>query len=134
MYKTVDPALSKQTAFEIAWYAYRGAIIKNFSNEFKGLRGTGLYALTLIQLHKRIDEYQSGGIYGDFKTASWLVRRPYVVASAQNANLTLPPEPARKKKKRRKTIDTAGRLVIRLMIVETSGHQSCTKPVTSKKA
>nr|CCA27473.1 hypothetical protein ALNC14_136170 [Albugo laibachii Nc14] len=104
MYETADPALSKQTAIEIACYAYRSAIIEQFSN---AIEGSG---------------YQAGGVKGDFGNASWLVRRPNVVATVQNAILTLPPEPVRKQKKRRTTIDIAGRLLTKEMLAEASGQ------------
>ena len=43
MYEKADPALSKQTAIEIACYAYRSAIIDNSSNAIEKFRGNGLY-------------------------------------------------------------------------------------------
>lgn len=118
MYETADPTLSKKTAIEIACDAYRSTIIEHSNNAVEGFRGTGLYPLSLVQLHKRLGEYQAGGVKGDFGNASWLVRRPNVVATVQNAILTLPPEPARKQKKRRTTIDIAGRLVTKEMLAE----------------
>nr|CCA19880.1 conserved hypothetical protein [Albugo laibachii Nc14] len=122
MYETVDPALSKQIAIEIACYAYRSAIIEQSSNAIEGFRGTGLYPLSLVQLHKRLGEYQAGGVKGDFGIASWLVRRPNVVTTVENAILTLSPEPVRKQKKRRTTIDIAGRLLTKEMLAEASGQ------------
>ena len=53
----VNPALPKQTAIEIAYYAYRRATVKNSSNAIEGLWGTGLYAFSVIQIHKRIGEH-----------------------------------------------------------------------------
>nr|CCA27190.1 AlNc14C473G11844 [Albugo laibachii Nc14] len=91
MYETANPALSKQTAIKIACYAYRSAIIEHSSNAIEGVWGTGLYPLSLVQLHKRLGEYQAGGVKDDFGNASWLVRRPNVVATVQNATLTFPP-------------------------------------------
>nr|CCA27457.1 PREDICTED: similar to conserved hypothetical protein [Albugo laibachii Nc14] len=122
MYETADPALSKQIAIEIACYAYRSAIIEQSSNAIEGFRGTGLYPLSLVQLHKRLGEYQAGEVKGDFGNASWLVRHPNVVATVQNAILTVPPEPVRKQKKRRTTIDIAGRLLTKEMLAEASGQ------------
>nr|CCA14710.1 conserved hypothetical protein [Albugo laibachii Nc14] len=133
MYETADPALSKQTAIEIACYAYRSAIIEHSSYAIEGFRGTRLYPLSLVQLHKRLGEYQAGGVKGDFGNASWLVRRPNVIATVQNAILSLPPESIRRQKKRRTTIDIAGRLVTKELLAEASGQQSCTKRVASTK-
>ena len=59
---------------------------------------------------------------GDFGDASWLVHRPNVVTTVQNAILTLPTEPVRKQKKRRTTIDIAGRLVIKKLLAEASSQ------------
>nr|CCA25263.1 AlNc14C285G10172 [Albugo laibachii Nc14] len=122
MYEMAEPALSKQTAIEIAGYAYRSAIIQHSSNTIEGFRGTGLYPISLVQLHKRLDEYQAGGVKGYFGNASWLVRHPNVVSTVQNAILTLPPEHVLKQKRCRTTIDVAGRLVTKEMTAEDSGQ------------
>ena len=122
MYESADPALSKQTAIEIACYAYHSTITEDSNNTIEGFQGTGLYHLSLIQLHKRLGEYQAGRVKGDFGNASWLVRRPNVVATVQNAILTLRPELVRKQKKRRTTIDIAGSLVTKEMLAEACGQ------------
>ena len=122
MYESADPALSKQTAIEIACYPYRITIIENSSNAIEGSRGNGLYSLSLIQLHKRLGEYQAGGWNIDFGNASWLVRRPNEFSTDQNAILTLPSELLRKKKKRRTKIDITGRLITKEMQAEASGQ------------
>ena len=56
MYETKNPALSKQTAIEIACYAYRSTIIDHSTNAVEGFQGTGLYPLSLIQLDKHLSE------------------------------------------------------------------------------
>ena len=101
---------NKQIAIEIVCYAYRIAIIGHPRNAIKGFGGTGLYPLFLVQLHKLLGEYQAAGLKGDYGNTSWLVHRPNVVTTVQNMISTLPPEPVRKQKKRRTTIDIAGRL------------------------
>ena len=122
MYESAAPALFNQTAIEIACYANRSAIIERTSNAIEGFRGTGLFPLSPIQIHKRIGEYRAGGVKGDFGNASWLVRRPNVVSTVQNAILPLYPELARKQKKRKITIDIAGRLVTKEMLAEAFGQ------------
>ena len=57
MYETADPALSKQTAIDIACYKYHIAIIESFRNAIEGFRGTGLYPISFTQLYKRLGEY-----------------------------------------------------------------------------
>ena len=49
MYETADPALSKQTAIEIACYVYRSAIIDDSSNAIEGF---GVLDYTLFLLFK----------------------------------------------------------------------------------
>ena len=122
MYETADPTLSKQTAIYIACCVYRIAIIDHSRNAIEGFRGTGLYPLSLVQLHKLLGEYQAGAVKGDYGNASWLVRRPNVVNIVENAIFTLPREHVRNQKKRRTTIDIAGRLVAKEMLAEASGQ------------
>ena len=122
MYESADPALFKQTAIDFACYAYRSTIIENSWNAIEGFRGTGLYPVSLIQLHKRLGEYQAGGVKGDFGNAPWLVRRPNVVSTVHNAIVILHPKLVRKPKKRRTTIDIVDRLVTHEMLVEASGQ------------
>ena len=85
-------------------------------------RGSGIYHLSLVLLHKRLGEYQADGVKGDFGNASWLIRRPNVVSTVQNAIITLPPDLVRKQKKHRTTINIAVRLVTKEMLAEVSGQ------------
>ena len=95
-YETVDPALPKQTAIDIACYACCIATIPHSKNVIEGIQGTVLYPRSLIQLHKHLGEYQAWEVTCDFGNASWLIHRPNVVATVQNAIFTLPTEPVRK--------------------------------------
>nr|CCA24637.1 AlNc14C250G9626 [Albugo laibachii Nc14] len=122
MYEMADPALSKQTDIEIACYVYRSAIIQDSSNANESFRGTALYPLSLVQLQKRLGESQAGGVEGDFGNASWLVRLLNVVATVQNAIVTLPTQSVRKQKKRTTTIDIADSLLTKEMLAEASGQ------------
>ena len=56
VYETKNPALSKQTAIEIACYAYRIAIIDHSRNAIEEFRCTALFPLSLVQLHKCLGE------------------------------------------------------------------------------
>ena len=57
------PSAVLKPAIEVACCAYRSSIIKNSSNEIERFRGTGLYALSFDQLHKRTCEFVSWGGY-----------------------------------------------------------------------
>nr|CCA21989.1 AlNc14C140G7217 [Albugo laibachii Nc14]CCA27564.1 AlNc14C574G12196 [Albugo laibachii Nc14] len=94
--------------------------VEHLSNAVEGFRSTRLYPLSLVQLYKRLGDYQAGGVKGDFGIAPWIVRRPNVVATVQNAILNLPQEPVRKQKKLRTTIDIAGRLITKKKLAEAS--------------
>ena len=75
------------------------------SNLISGFRTAGLYPLNLLQMSKRLAMFQQGGVKPSYVHASWLKRKSEI----QTEVLFLPPQTPRKKL--RKTIDVAGRIL-----------------------
>ena len=58
-----------------------------------------------------------GGVKGDVGKAPWLVHAAGVQAQVRNQVLLLPPEKGPKKKRQRTTVDVAGRLITKELLL-----------------
>ncbi|RLN44862.1 hypothetical protein BBJ28_00021430 [Nothophytophthora sp. Chile5] len=88
-----NPTIPKADAIRIACDAYRATIMERPFNAIRGFQGTGVWPLSLVQMHRRLLLYRSGGVKGGIGTAEWLKRREEVQAAVRDNILTLPPPP-----------------------------------------
>ena len=112
-----DPTISKIDAVRIACNAYRQSIMDSPQSAIGGFRGTGVWPLSLVQMRARLALYQTRGVKGDVGKAPWLVHAAGVQAQVRNQVLLLPPEKGPKKKRQRTTVDVAGRLITKELLL-----------------
>ncbi|KAE9011539.1 hypothetical protein PR003_g18450 [Phytophthora rubi] len=67
--------------------------------------------LSMVDLRARSALYRGGGVKGNIGTAEWLKHREAVIEEVRNELLLLPPATVTGKKRKRTTVDVAGRLV-----------------------
>lgn len=110
--------ISKRDAIKIGCDAYTESIIKSPVSAVNGFATTGLYPPNLLQMKKRLQLSSSGGVCGEIGTAAWLKRKQVEV---REEVLTLPPDPSngsKRAKKKRLTLDIAGRHVTRELLMQ----------------
>ncbi|KAG6623433.1 uncharacterized protein IUM83_06371 [Phytophthora cinnamomi] len=106
-----NPAIRKTTAIGMACTAYRRALMDKPSSAVNGFRECGIWPLSMVQLKACLALYKGGGVKGKIGTADWLKHREAVIDEVRTEILLLPPVPVTGKKRKRSTVDVAGRFV-----------------------
>ncbi|KAG4061655.1 hypothetical protein PC123_g3478 [Phytophthora cactorum] len=112
-----DPVVRKTNAIEMACTAYQRALINKPTSAVNGFRECAIWPLSLVELRARLALYKSGGVKGDISTAAWLTHRDAVIDEVRKEILLLPPFDITGKKRKRTTVDVAGRLVTRELLM-----------------
>ncbi|KAG3180020.1 hypothetical protein PC128_g15752 [Phytophthora cactorum] len=112
-----DPVVRKTNAIEMACTAYQRALINKPTSAVNGFRECAIWPLSLVELRARLALYKGGGVKGDISTAAWLTHRDAVIDEVRKEILLLPPFDITGKKRKRTTVDVAGRLVTRELLM-----------------
>ncbi|KAG2860968.1 hypothetical protein PC129_g10273 [Phytophthora cactorum] len=112
-----DPVVRKTNAIEMACTAYQRALINKPTSAVNGFRECAIWPLSLVELRARLVLYKGGGVKGDISTAAWLTHRDAVIDEVRKEILLLPPFDITGKKRKRTTVDVAGRLVTRELLM-----------------
>ncbi|KAG6946069.1 hypothetical protein JG688_00016223 [Phytophthora aleatoria] len=102
---------------------YQRALIDKPTSAINGFQECGVWPLSLVELRARLALYKGGGIKGDISTAEWLTHRDAVIEEVSKGILFLPPVAVTGKKRKRTTVDVAGRLVTRELLLMADAYE-----------
>ncbi|OWZ16207.1 hypothetical protein PHMEG_00010028 [Phytophthora megakarya] len=106
-----DSVIRKTNAVQMACTAYRRSLLDKPTSAVNGFRECGIWSLLLVKLCERLALYQGGGVKCTLGTAEWLTHREAIIDAVRTEVLLFPPVATTSKKRKRTTVDVAGRLV-----------------------